>query len=811
MLKHYLNIALRNLLRQRRLAFINVFGLSVGLTCFTLFLLFAINELNFDRFHKNADKLYRVYLDVDPMHGQPAIKAAYLPIPLAPALKQEFPDIQAVTRLKEGYRDFVRVNNKAQGTKISFADAAFLQMFSFKMLAGDPSKALNELNSVVLTKKNALKLFGSTDVLGKTVEIKVEDKFVPFIVSAVADDMPSNSSISFELLANFNYFIATKSGQAGVNNWHRSGYQTYVQLQPGSRLPQDEKKLTAIRMKYYADDVAEMKKMGVWNGSGRFPVRYVLQPLREIHTNPEIGGASVASINPKTIWILLAIAAGVLLIACINFTTLAIGRSAGRAKEIGVRKVIGGDKKQLVMQFLAEALLLSIFSAAIGFLLSAILLPLFNTLADRNLHFSFSQFPEMAWLLGGLVLLVGLLAGSYPALVLSSFKPIEVLKSKVTLGGSNLFTKSLVTLQFVVSIGLIISTVIILQQLKYMENANPGFNKENILMVDAEGTESKAIFPLFKQALAKEPSIAGVAGSELGIGQDMGWSTSGFEYEGKHKDVFEYYVDTGFIRLMDIQLLAGRNFDAAMGFDTISSVIINEAMMQDFGWTLKTAIGQQLKGYSERLTPVVIGVTKNIHFRPLSEKIEPQMFHQFHDYAPYKFIVKIKPGNPAPAMAAIQKAWSSVEHVLPLKYDFLDESINKFYQSEQRWSSIVGWAGAISIFLACMGLFGLAALAAVNRTKEIGIRKVLGASVGALVSMLSKDFLKLVAIALLIAAPLAWYLMTNWLRDFAYRIHINWIVFLVTGLSALTIALITISFQTFRAAAANPVKSLRTE
>ena len=530
-----------------------------------------------------------------------------------------------------------------------------------------------------------------------------------------------------------------------------------------------------------------------------------------MHTDTKIGGGSIDAIIPKNIWILLAIAAGVLLIACINFTTLAIGRSAGRAKEVGVRKVIGSGKMQLIIQFLAEALLLSILSAILGFLLGKLLLPYFNQLSGRELHFSFQQFPEMTWMLGGLVLLVGLLAGAYPALVLSGFKTIDVLKSKVRVGGANLFTKSLVTVQFILSIGLIISTVIILQQLRFMQNKNPGFNKENIVMVDAEGTDTKKIYPLFKQSLAAQPQIVGVAGSELGLGEGTGWSMSGWEYNGKNKNVYEYFVDNDYIKLMGIKLIAGRNFDPKIASDTQTSVIINEAMLQDFGWTATEAVGKELTGYQEKLTPVVIGVEKNFNFRPFNEKVEPQLFHQFHDYAPYKYFVRIKAGNPAAALDVMKKSWASVVPALPFKYEFLDESLDHFYKSEARWSSIVGWAGGISIFLACLGLFGLAALAAVNRTKEIGIRKVLGASMPGIIGLLSKDFLKLVVIAIIIAIPLAWYFMHNWLQDFAYRIDIGWWVFAITGIMAVFIALITISFQAIKAAVANPVKSLRTE
>jgi putative ABC transport system permease protein len=530
-----------------------------------------------------------------------------------------------------------------------------------------------------------------------------------------------------------------------------------------------------------------------------------------MHTDISIGGGSVEPVNPKNLWILLAIAFGVLLIACINFTTLAIGRSAGRAKEIGVRKVIGSGKRQLIFQFLAEALFLSVLSAGLGFVLGKLLLPYFNQLAERELSFSFSQYPELIWLLIGLVFLVGLLAGSYPALILSGFKPVEVLKSKVRVGGANIFTKSLVTAQFVLSIGLIISTVIILQQLNYMKDKYPGFNKENIVMIDAEGTSTKKIYPLFKQSLASQPSIAGVTSAELGLGEGTGWSMSGFSYNGVQKNIYEYFVDADYLNVMGLKLAAGRNFDATMSSDTLTSVIINESMMNDFGWTLNNAIGQTIKGYSDNLTPVVIGVVHNFNFRPLNEKLAPQMFHMFHDYAPYKFFVKIRPGNPTVALNAIQKAWAGIVPGYPLKYDFLDESLDRFYKSESKWSSIVGWAGGISIFLACLGLFGLAALAAVNRTREIGIRKVLGASLPGIVQLLSRDFLRLVLIAFVIATPVAWYFMNGWLQDFAYRVSIKWWVFVVTGGMALSIAFITIGMQALRAALANPVKSLRTE
>ncbi|MES1216363.1 MAG: ABC transporter permease [Bacteroidota bacterium] len=812
MIKHYFKIALRNLGRQKILSFINVLGLSIGLACFSLFLLYAVNEFSFDRFHKNAKNIYRVYRWSEAMNGQEASGDVYMPSPLGPALKQDFPDIANYVRFREAWGEsFVKADGNVRRMQVSFADPSVFSVFSFPLLYGTPQGALSQLQNIVITRSKAKELFGTDNVVGRTIEIKMDEDFVPFTINAVAENIPANSSIQFQLLGNFNYMEKTNSGKRGVNNWFRSAYMTYVQLDPGSGLVNDVKKLAAFRHKYYPNEEEELKKEGMkWNGTAP-PVRFGLQPLEAGHTDTKIFGGPIEQVNPKTIWILLMIAAGVLLIACINFTTLAIGRSARRAKEVGVRKVIGGGRRQLVIQFLSEAVLLSVLSAILGVLLANLFLPYFNRLSGRELQFSLSLYPEMIWMLGGLTVLVGLLAGSYPAMILSGFKPIEVLKSKIKLSGSNLFTKSLVTTQFALSIGLIISTIIIMQQTKYMTGKNPGFNKENIVVVDASDTKTKEIYPLFKQAMLSRSDIAGIASAELGLGEGTGWSRSGFEYNGDHKDVFEYFIDPDYIPVMGMSVIAGRNFDPKIADDTVTSIIVNESMMKDFGWTIDNAVGQQIKGYMESKTPVVIGVVKDFHYRPFKEKVMPQMFHQFADYVPYKFFVKLKPGNPSKALAAMQKSWNGLVADLPFKYSFLDESLDNFYKTERKWSNIIGWAGGISIFLASLGLFGLAALAAINRTKEIGIRKVLGASLPGIVKLLSKDFLKLVVIALLVATPVAWYFMNKWLQDFAYRISIGWWVFIISGLLAILIAFITIGFQAIRAGIANPVKSLRTE
>ncbi len=817
MFKHYFKTAFRSIAKQKVLSVINILGLSIGIACFGLFLLFTVNEFNYDRFHKDAANIYQVYLWNDAFKGNDAGGSPYLPMPLGAAMKQDYPDVVDYTRFRDSWDgNFMRVaDNDVRRVKVSYTDPQFFSIFSFKLKYGNAANALKDLHSLVLTQSKAEELFGTDNVIGKTVQIKIDENFIPFTVSAVAENIPSNSSITFDALASFNFY-ETVVDKGGVNNWHRSGYLTYVQLRPGSGLPNDAAKLSDLRRKHYPEDEAEFKKDGLaWKGNIS-PIRYGLQPIENVHTNTIIQSGAVPNIDPKIIWILLSIAGGVLLIACINFTTLSIGRSAGRAKEIGVRKVIGCERKQLIYQFLSEAVLMSFLSALIGFLLMQLLLPWFNQLSGRDLHFSFTQFPEMAWMFGGLILLVGLLAGAYPALILSGFKPIEVLKSKVRVGGSNLFTKSLVTVQFALSVTLIICTTIILQQTKYMNEKDPGFNKENVLVVDAEETKTKEIYPLFKEALQQRTDIAGIANAELSLGANMGWSQSGFDYKGKNQQVYEYFVDNDYINVLGMKMIEGRQFNPAIASDTVTSVIINETMMNEFGWTLQNAIGQRLTGYHDELipndkTPIVIGVVKDFNFLSLKEKIQPQMFHQFADYSPQKFFVRLKAGNPAPAIAAIQKTWSSLVPQLPFKYSFLDEDLSKFYADEQKINSVVGIAGGISIFLACLGLFGLAALAAINRTKEIGIRKVLGASVGNIVNLLSKDFVKLIAIAIIIASPIAWFLMQKWLQDYVYRISIGWTVFAYSGIFVVGIALLTITVQSIRAAVANPVKSLRTE
>ncbi len=792
MIKNYFIVAWRNLIKQKHLALINILGLSTGLTCFILFLVYAINEFSFDRFHADKENIYRVYRHLE--SNGAVNSSAYLPLPLGPAMKRELPGVKNFVRFAETWNgNYIRVDGKVMLMPFTFADQSIFSVFSFPFTYGNPSTALKDMHSVVLTEKTAKLLFSTENAIGKTIEIKVEKEFESFIVSGICKDIPTNSTVTFGILASFERYLNTKSGKMGAEEWQRAGNLTYIQLEPSTNL---------------ASNTVQLKNFYKKHHSAENPNSYYgLLKLEAIHTNSANAGEGV---SPKNIFILIAIAFGILVIACINFTTLAIGRSAGRAKEIGLRKVVGGTKSGLVLQFLTESVLLSLISGSIAIVAVKTLVPYFNQLAGKEISFSWEQFPELPWLITGLVLFVGLLAGSYPAFVLSSFKPIEVLKKKLALSGSNFFTKSLVTFQFSLSIALMIATLIILQQVNYMRSKNPGFNKENVLVVDAENINTIKVYPLFRQALLQQTEIKGIAGSELAFGEGMGYTSSGFEYEGKHKSVYEYYVDPFYLNVMGMTLLTGRNFIPDLRSDS-SSVIINETMMKDFGWTLQNATGKQLKGYADNFTPVVIGVVKDFNFLALNQKVQPQMFQRFAGYHSNRYLIRIQPGDPSAAIFKIEKAWKELVPDLPLKYSFMDEDLDRFYKNEARWGNIIGLAGGISIFLACLGLFGLAALATVNRTKEIGIRKVLGATLIDITQLLSKDFVKLIFVAIIIAVPIAWYFTDMWLRDFAYRIEISWFIFAGTGFLALIVAVATIGVQSIKTAIVNPIKSLRAE
>ena len=816
MFKSYLTLAFRNLKKQKVLAFINVAGLAVGIACFSLLILFVTNEWSFDRFNSKADRIYRLYAKWDPslVADDPnTVYTEYSNIagdPLGEAMKKSLPDIEQTAELQLPWGDnLVRTGNRTLRAEVGFAEGSLFSIFDLPLKYGTRQGVLHEMNDIVLTESRARQLFGKDDnVIGRVIDVQLGPNWYPFTISGVAYDPPPNSTIRFDVLVNIQFYRTKGEHAFDIgNNWHPTVNQTYVLLRQGSQLPNRPDVLDRFVRKYsplsnFGDFVKTWKKAA-------FPVTIHLQPLLSIHTDNWFHGYAFTDyekIDPATLWILLAIAAGILLIACINFTTLAVGRSVARGKEVGLRKVVGAEKRQIIGQFLTESVVFSLVSAALGLSLAGLALPWFNQLAGRNLHFSFGAFPIQLLLIIAVTLIAGMLAGAYPALILSRLKAVEVFKANTRLGGSNIFTRSLVTFQFALSMILIVCTIVILQQSSYMINKNPGFDKENVLVIDAAQTNPGKLFPLFKQSLQNQPDILGITTAAAGMG--AGKNLLSYRDKGFAADI--NMIDTGYLRVMGIRLLAGNNLDPALFGDSIIGMLINETTMRSRGWNLQNAIGKRIVPFRGGIG-VISGVVQNFHYRPLGEPVRNQAFIGSSDKGYVNFYVRLRPGNPIHALAGIERSWHTLAPDVPLQYSFLDEDINGFYHSESNWSRIVAWAGGISIFLACLGLLGLASLAAANRTKEIGIRKVLGASQTSVVLLVAKGFIQLVALAFLIAAPVAWLVMHRWLAGYADRIGISWVIFAAVGLCTAILAMIAIGQQAVRAALINPVKALRSE
>jgi putative ABC transport system permease protein len=802
MLKHYFKISLRNLLRQKMLALINILGLSIGLACFSLFLLYTVNEFSFDRFNTKATRIYRVYdwWSFSDHEGSEPSSAT----PLGPAMKQDLSDVEDFVRINSAGEKLIRIGNQIHRIKVSFADPQLFSVFTFPLIAGNTSTALESPTSITLTREKAIQLFGKTDVVGQTVEIRIGNQFEPFEVGAVAENIPVNSSIRFDILGNFDYILNTEYGKASLNDWNMTiGISVYVLLHENSNLMNEPARMASLRQKYFPNETEKNNAGNPTNGFG-------LQPITEVHTGVKIDkwGAS----DPKNSWILMSIAIGVLLIACINFITLAISRSAGRSKEVGIRKVTGGHRYQLVYQFLSESFLMSMISAIIGLILAYTLLPFFNELSGRSLSFSFTQYPEMIGILSGVVLLVGLISGIYPAFAISGLQPSEALKGKLKFSGSNFFTKSLVSFQFVLSIGLIISMIVFMRQLGFMQSKDLGFDKENVVTINTQDIDLQKDYPIFKQILKSESSILGVTSSSIGLGNDEGQMGRRYKFDNKEETVIEYPVDSEFLNVLSMQLIAGRTFNPTIASDATTSVVVNEALVHDvLGITAEEALGKEFTSGKGTDRKVIIGVSRNFNFEDLTRTVRAQMFLCPADFKPNSLFVRINPGDPSKALAAISAAWKNISPDLPMKYNFLAQKFDDFYKEEKRWGRIVSWVGAICIFLACMGLVGLTSLAVINRSTEIGIRKINGAKVSEVMILLNRDFVKWVAIAFIIAIPIAYYAMQKWLESFAYKTELSWWIFALAGLLALGIALITVSYQSWKAATRNPVEALRYE
>jgi putative ABC transport system permease protein len=781
MFKNYLKIALRNLRKNKFYSGLNIIGLALALACCILFFLFAYNELTYDAFHKNADRIWRVVkIGSDYAGGQ--TKQSITPSALGPTLMQTFPEIEHIVRFTWGggicqYRDLV------DRERFLLTDNAVFEMFSFELSRGNPQTALQDKRSLVISAEKALKYFGNDDPIGKVLMIQAGVSFYEFTVTGVAGKIPENSSLKFDFLLPIAFHGETL-GEAQLTDWRINNAETYIQLRSPNQAAPLEKKLPEFAKKH-------LPKPG-----GDF----ALQPLRKMHLDTEVQSGLTPKSHPAYSYILAGLALLILLLACVNFMNLAIGQSSCRLKEIGMRKVMGAQRAQLIKQFLGEAILMCALALILGFLIAELYLPTFNKFANKNLSLWEQANGDFLLFILGMLAVVGTLAGGYPALVLSTFHPVEIIKNKFKFSGSNWFSRMLIIFQFCISIFLIISAMVMAGQFRFMKNKNLGYNDKQVVVVYG-GPE---VYEVYKNSIVQHRGVMEVTSGSGPFG--AGLMTFNLNDAGREIGMRVYAADYNFLEVLQIPIIAGRNFDKAMITDPKDAVIVNETFVKTYG--LENPIGKKLPSFQGRQNPTIIGVVKDFHFRPLYFPIEPLALYCQPSWG---IFVKIKPADISSTLAFLKSKWNELAPNEAFRYDFLDEYVDGKYKTEERWGEIVRYASIFANFIACLGLLGLTLLAAVRRTKEVGIRKVLGATITNIAALLSKDFLKLVLVANLIAWPLAYFAMGKFLQNFAYRMHVGLMPFLLAGLIVLFVAIIAVSYQALKAALANPVEALRYE
>ncbi len=804
MFRNYLKVAVRYLLAHKGYSLINILGLAVGITCCILIMLFVKSEFTYDQFHSKSIRLYRVWQH-EKYEGQDFINSI-TPLPMAGAIQKSYPEVDATCRVYS-FNPMVKVHQNSFSEDVRMVDSTFFHLFDFKLLEGSVANPFPTPNSAILTPTLAKKYFGNEVAMGKNIEIQIGEEKVLFTVTGIAKAAPEASSIKFQML--IPYSNAHHIFRPGLfNSWFNIFTETYVLLRDKVNPRELEKKFPNMMKQQLGEEYKE----------GGFLVH--LQPITDIHLNNSIPTGIEPISNPKYSYVLATIGLLLLLVACINFITLSIGRSATRALEVGVRKALGAERRQLIGQFWGEAFLLVLIAVCIGLVLSSALVKPFNQLIQRQLSLQF----DLTFILFcvAIIAVIALIAGIYPALILSRFNPVEVLKGKLKMrSNTGWLRQSLIVGQFVASIAMIICTLVIAEQISYLKKKDLGYNKDQVIVVPTNKNRAKGLplAELYKQELLKYPQVEGVGISIFSFAEN-GWINLGFTNEKRVYKSFQYnMVDPDFIKTMKLHLISGRLFDPSNASDLNYSVLVNETFVKEF--ELGDPIGKKMPGKFEQQ---IIGVVKDFNFQSLREKIDPLVLSLKPDslvkstenisypYSPQPRIsIRLKGGDIAANIRLLKESWKKIAPTQDFEYQFLDEKLSAQYQQETRTGTIVKLASALSIFIACMGLFGLATLAVVRRTREIGIRKVMGASVGSIMALISKEFVRLVLIAAVIAFPLAWWFLSDWLKDFAYRVNMSWWMYIASATAALAIALLTVSLQAMKAALSNPVNSLRTE
>jgi putative ABC transport system permease protein len=809
MFSNYLKIAWRNLVKNKTFSIINIAGLAIGLSCFILIALYVLDELSFDRYNAKADRIYRVNSDIK--FGGTDLKLAVCSDPMGATLKKDYPQVEEFVRFynSNGSKLIKKGNEYINEQRVTHADSTLFKVFSLPAVSGNTATALNEPNTVVITTSTAKKYFGTTAAIGKMIET---DNNELYKVTAVIENIPANSHF------NFDFIFSMDNVDYGYGNFLSHNFQTYILLKEGTDYKAFENNFAQVIEKYIlpqAKQFMQVNSMDDFKKAGN-NLSYSLIPLTDIHLRsdrfPELGTNG----NIQYVYIFSVTAIFILLIACINFMNLSTARSSNRAKEVGIRKVLGTQKSTLIQQFLTESTLMAIFSLLAAVLIAWMVMPVFNDISSKALTIQSLLNVRIFPLLLALPFVVGLLAGSYPAFFLSSFQPIQVLKGKINAGFKRSFLRSgLVVLQFSISILLIIGTIVVYKQLGYIQTKKLGFDKDHVLVVNGTGALGNNA-TAFKNEVLNMPgvvsgSLSGYLPVSASARNDNSYSKDAVMSAENGFNMQTWRVDYDYLKTLGMEIINGRSFSPEFGADS-SAIIINETTAKILGY--KDPIGQKLYASSndnggQPFAYNIVGVVKNFHFESLRQNISPLCL--ILGNSPWLAMFKVKSANMPALVKQVESKWKTMAPSLPFSYRFLDESFDNMYRAEQRVGKLALVFAVLTILIACLGLFGLATYMAEQRTKEIGVRKVLGATVSNLVNMLSKDFIKLVLLSAIIAVPFGWWAMSTWLEDFAYRIDISWWIFPLAIGIAVIIALCTVSFQAIKAALNNPVKSLRTE
>lgn len=794
MLKNYFKIAFRNLWRHRVFSLINILGLTVGMTACFLIFLYVRFEMSYDNMHSKSDRIYRIICDIKT--PTETMKPGGPSWAVGPHLTMgDFPQVEASVRIT-GDELLVRKGNvKFQETNSIYADSSFFQVFDFKLIRGNPHTCLNEPLNIVFSESAVKKYFGNTDPIGQTV-LLTGDGFTAKI-TGVMKDIPENSTIKADMIVSMN--TLTRKFNPGLNDqWGNYGNTTYVMLRPGASAETFTKQLPAFLEKMNG---TEMKQLNM------YPT-LMLEKFRDVYLRSTRDDSKTGNI--KNVYIFSIVAVFILLIACFNFINLTTARSSERAKEVGIRKVVGAGRQQLTRQFIGETVLVCLIAFILTLATAALLLPSFNMLAGKTLSpgiFSNGGFIAILFLAS---IAIGLLAGLYPALVLSSFKPVSVLKGRFSTGTKGiLLRKILVVSQFTISIALIISTIVVYLQMNFMRKQDLGFSKDQEMIINSNGDPAKDAFMTAVRALPNVKSVS--MSSSVPGGGNMGAYSKIQNVKGEMQiaNLDLYFVDFDYLKQYDIKMAAGRMFSREFMTDTTHAMILNEAAVKNFGYrSPQDAVGRDFNQWGRE--GKIIGVMKDFHFKSLQQEIKP-LSMRIEPNGCALISIKVSGDNLPGTISSIENKWNSLIPARPFSYFFLDEFFDKQYKSEQRFGKLFLNFAILAIIISCLGLLGLASYSTMQRTREIGIRKVLGATVANIVNLLSKDFLRLVLIAIVIASPVAYFSMNKWLKDFAYRIPISWWIFVIAAVAATLIAVLTVSFQAIKAAVSNPVISLRTE